>query len=77
MSNDRKAFLIEAKEQGCPALSAVRQVRDDGLWEAGKEFNVAVDLKAVYGLTPHQLHDVVAWLRGIASDEELENSLRG
>lgn len=77
MNNERIGFLREARRQGCPPLTAVHKVRDEGLFEVGKEFNVAIDLKAVYGLTVHQLHDVVGWLRGLVSDQDLENSLPG
>ncbi|MEV6738567.1 hypothetical protein AB0N14_17210 [Streptomyces sp. NPDC051104] len=71
------ALLEEARRQGCLPLTAVHKVRDEGLFETGKEFNVAIDSKAVYGLTTHQLHDIVGWLRGVVSDEDLENSLPG
>ncbi|MEW2631541.1 hypothetical protein AB0903_07755 [Streptomyces sp. NPDC048389] len=57
-------------------MVAVREVRDEGLFEAGKEFNVALDSKAVYHLTTRQLHDVVGWLRGVVPDQVLEDSLR-
>jgi hypothetical protein len=75
MMDDRLAFLREAKEQGVQPLIVVRKIKQDGLFEKGKEFNVAVDLKAIFGLTAHQLHDVVGWLRGVIADEVLENSL--
>ncbi|MEU2657251.1 hypothetical protein ABZ615_18230 [Streptomyces sp. NPDC007325] len=68
-------ILKEAQEQGYSALTAVHKVKSEGLFEAGKEFNVAFDLKAVYGLTVFQLHDIVGWLRGMVSDEDLNRSL--
>jgi len=76
MMDDRKVFLREASEQGVQPLVAVRKIKRDGLFEAGKEFNVAIDLKAAFGLSPHQLHDVVGWLKGLVSDEVIEHSLR-
>ncbi|GAA1722922.1 hypothetical protein [Fodinicola feengrottensis] len=74
--DDRLAFLREAKEQGVAPLTAVRKIKHDGLFEMGKEFSVAVDLKSTFGLATHQLHDVVGWLKGVVSDEILEDSLR-
>lgn len=76
MSDARKAFLDQAKAEGLAPLAAVRRIKEDGLVETGKEFNVAVELKASYGLTTQQLHDVVGWLRGLVSDEVLETSLK-
>ncbi|MBY8885850.1 hypothetical protein K7472_13440 [Streptomyces sp. PTM05] len=67
-------LLGKAKEQDCPPLVAIRKIREAGLFEVGREFNIAVDLKTVYGLTPQQLHDVVGWFRGVVSDEDLEET---
>jgi hypothetical protein len=72
---ERLELLREAKGSGQTLLDAVRRVKDADLREVGKEFNVAVDLKEVYGLPVRQLADIVGWLRGVVSDEELENSL--
>lgn len=75
MSEERKALLEQAKAEGLTPLAVVRRIKADGLVEAGKEFNVAVELKAAYGLSTQQLHDVVGWLRGLVSDEVLESAL--
>lgn len=72
---ERLELLREAKESGYTPLEAVRRVKDADLLEVGKEFNVAVDLKEVYGLQVRQLAEIVEWFRGLVSDEELENSL--
>lgn len=72
---ERLELLREAKVSGQTPLEAVRRVKNADLLEVGNEFNVAVDLKEVYGLQVRQLADIVGWLRGVVSDEELENSL--
>lgn len=75
MSDERKALLEQAVAEGLAPLAVVRKIKEGGLVEAGKEFNVAVELKAAYGLTTQQLHDVVGWLRGVVSDDVLESAL--
>lgn len=75
MDRERMIFLQEVKGEGWHPLAAVRRIREDSLFETGKEFNVAVDLKSVFGLTARQLHDVVGWLKGAVSDDVLERSL--
>lgn len=71
MTSERLKLLRDSKEGGQSPLEAVRRVRNSGLLETGKEFNVAVDLKEVYGLPVRQLADIVGWLRGTVSDEEI------
>ncbi|HEY3867450.1 MAG TPA: hypothetical protein VGM10_03840 [Actinocrinis sp.] len=75
MDAERIAALNTARAEGLSPFSAVRMIRDDRLFETGKEFNVAVDLNNVYGLTTRQVHEIVAWLMGIASDDELKSAL--
>ncbi|MBS2965232.1 hypothetical protein KGA66_19440 [Actinocrinis puniceicyclus] len=75
MDTERISALEAAKAEGRSPFVAVRMIRDSRLFEAGKEFNIAMDMRKVYGLTTRQLHDIVAWFKGFASDEELKDSL--
>lgn len=77
MDTERAALLEQAKQEGLPLLTVVHRIKEAGLFEPGKEFNVAVDLKSALGLTTFQLHDIVAWLRGAMTDDQLERSLSG
>ena len=63
------------KSAGKSPFRAVLEIKAEELALPGKEFDVAVALKRSYGLSVIQLHDVVAWLKGRMSNEDLERAL--
>lgn len=63
------------REAGISPVDAVLRIKEDQLCRVGEEFDLAVGLKKEYGLTVIQIHEVIGWLRGVRSMEDLRTAL--
>ncbi|WP_433064882.1 hypothetical protein [Dactylosporangium sp. CS-033363] len=71
------AAVMKMHGDGVDAIDAVVRLKEEALVPAGREFVAAQALRASYGLSVIQLHEVVGWLKGERTIDHLREALPG
>ncbi|MCW3844737.1 hypothetical protein ONA70_32130 [Micromonospora yasonensis] len=74
---DRLSEMVAGmRRDGAGPFAAVVRLKEQNLVQPGREFDAAHALKRSYGLSVVQLHEVVGWLKGERTLEDVRRALQ-